>query len=210
MHRTSHLMGLLLLSFLGVAQAACVEVDNEVVFAPSAGFVVGLATGCGGAEPPAGRLRGIVYPLPLETRQLPDFGALRPAGAICMDRLDVTERRSFPGLRRSEWFGVDFQGVFFVDEPGVFHFRLMSDDGSRLIVDGALVIDNDGYHAVRAAEGAVALDRGPHTIGVPFWQGPGPLALTLEVARPGEGYEIFHVDRPLAGRAPEPAPGPTP
>ena len=49
----------------------------------------------------------------------------------------------------------------------------MSDDGSKLIIDGALVINNDGYHATRAAEGSVPLAAGTHTIDVPYWQGPG-------------------------------------
>lgn len=206
MHRTSYLQALLLLVFLGAGPAACVETEGEVVFPASAAFASGLTAGCNGPEPVVGRLRGRVYSLPLETRLLPDFDALRPVGTVCMDRLDVSERNGypgFPGLRnRFEWFGVDFQGAFVVDEPGLFHFRLTSDDGSKLFVDGALVIDDDGFHAVRATEGAVRLAAGTHGIAVPYWQGPGPLALLLEVARPGAGYEIFHMDRPLAGSPP--------
>jgi hypothetical protein len=204
MSRTSYVRAFLLL-LLGVASTACVDTEDGVVFGPSDAIATngaGLTSGCS-AEPEVGRLRGVVYSVPLETRRLPDFGALRPVGAICMDGLAVTERRGYPGFpglkNRFEWFGIDFEGAFTVERPGLFHFRLTSDDGSRLYIDGSPVIDNDGYHVTRSAEGAVYLAAGPHEIVVPYWQGPGPLALMLEVARPGEGYEVFRVDRPLDG-----------
>jgi hypothetical protein len=207
MHRTSHLQVLSLALLLGAAPA-CVDAQDEVVYAPSGGaaFTPGRTMGCDGAVPPVGRLRGLVYTLPRETQFLPDFNLLRPDGAICMDRLVVTERKGYPGFpgieRRSEYFGILFQGAFLVDAPGSFRFRLTSDDGARLFIDGAQVIDNDGYHAIKTAEGAATLGAGPHSIAVPYWQGPGPMALVLEVARPGEGYQIFRVDRPLQGSEP--------
>ena len=200
---TWSLRTLLLLSLLGGA-AGCVDADDQTVFTPAtAAAPAAMISRCDGPQP-VGQLRGPVYLLPLETRQLPDFDALRPVGTLCTDGLGVTERRGypgFPGLRnRTEWFGVDFQGTFVVSEPGPFRFRLTSDDGSKLYIDGAPVIDNDGYHATRSAEAAVSLAAGTHRIAVPYWQGPGPLALELEVARPGESYEVFRVDHPLEGR----------
>jgi len=193
------------LGLVGVAPLGCVDTSDEVAFAPTGG-TTDAAPGCDGAEPPDGQLRGLVYAVPTVTRRLPDFRSLRPFGAICTESLGVTERRGypgFPGIRgRYEWFAIDFQGTFVVTEPGLFHFRLTSDDGTKLFIDGAQVIDNDGFHVTRTAESAVYLAAGPHGIAVPFWQGPGPLALILEVARPGEPYEVFQVNRPLEGGAP--------
>jgi hypothetical protein len=180
---------------------ACTAAEGEVVFPTSSAFETEMATGCDGPAPPVGRLRGYVYSLPIETRQLPDFSALVPLGTICLDHLGVTERRGYPGFpglkNRFEWFGIAFDGVFLVTQPDVYHFRLAADDGANLYVDGALLINNDGYHVVRAVDAAVPLSAGPHAIAVTYWQGPGPLALTLEVARPREGFETFHLDRPL-------------
>jgi hypothetical protein len=209
MRCTSRLRALPLLLLAAAAAPACVDMADDVAWAPSgvasAGFTPGLTTGCDGAVPPVGRLRGFVYPIPRETRFLPDFDLMRPAGMICMDRLAVSERKGypgFPGIRHNfEWFAIDFQGVFLADAAGPHRFRLTSDDGAKLFIDGALVIDNDGYHAIRTSEGAAALGPGPHSIAVPYWQGPGPMALVLEVARPGEGYRIFRVDLPLPGSA---------
>ena len=214
MTRASHIRAFgvfLALLPVATATAGCVDTENAVSFSPStdvAAAGAGLVSGCNDAGPTVGRLQGRVYSLPLETRQLPDFAALRPVGTICMSGLAVTERRGypgFPGLRnRFEWFGIDFDGAFDVEEPGLYHFRLTSDDGSRLYVDGALAIENDGFHVTRAAEGAIYLEKGTHRIGAPYWQGPGPMALTLEVAAPGRGYEIFDLDRTLGAQVTSP------
>jgi PA14 domain len=191
---TSQLQALSLV-FLGLAAVGCVDASDEGDFSTPADVA--------GIELPAGRLCGRVYDVPRDTRRLPDFESLRPFEMLCTDRLDVPWRKGFPGFPgvrgRYEWFGIDFRGVLDVREPGLFSFRLSSDDGSRLFVDDALVVDNDGYHDVRTVTGAVALTAGQHRIRVAFWQGPGPLALILEVARPGEGYQVFRADRPLVG-----------
>jgi hypothetical protein len=44
---------------------------------------------------------------------------------------------------------------------------------------------------------AAKLSAGMHTVHVAYWQGPGPLALVLDVARPGETYHVFRIDEPL-------------
>jgi hypothetical protein len=162
-----------------------------------------LTAGCSDDGPTLGRLLGRVYPIPVETRSLPDFRTLSQVGTLCLDRLDISERRGQPGfpgiVNRTEWFAVDLQGAFLVNTPGTYSFRLTSDDGSRLYVDNRLVISNDGYHTTRTAEGVASLAAGPHTIEVGYWQGPGPLALVLEVAPAGGSYTIFRVDQPLLG-----------
>jgi hypothetical protein len=198
----------LLLALALIAPIACVPMNDDVMLATAATVspapvAPGLTDGCNETGRTVGRLVGHLYTLPLDTRRLPDFDALTPAGAVCLDRLDVSERSgfpSFPGIRnRYTWFGVALQGAFIVEQPGVYTFRLTSDDGSKLIIDGVQVIDNDGFHQVATREATVQLTSGPHVIDVPYWQGPGPLALVLEVARPAGAFEVFRVDQPLRG-----------
>lgn len=67
---------------------------------------------------------------------------------------------------------------------GDYVFWTRSDDGSRLYVDGGLVVDNDGVHSTRERQGALRLAAGPHRLVVTwfdnggadelqvFWQGP--------------------------------------
>jgi hypothetical protein len=184
------------------AVVGCAEVDDVAVrSAPSFGAAHGanLLVPCDGGG--SGRLSGPIFAVPRETRSLPDFAALTPIGGVCLRGLDVNERNGAPGFpgvtSRYEWFAVDLAGDFTVATPGLYQFRLTSDDGAKVVIDGAELIDNDGYHPTRSAEVGVGLSAGVHHIRVPYWQGPGPLALALEVARPGEPYRVFKLDRPL-------------
>lgn len=170
---------------------------------PLAPFPPSAATVCEGDADRVGHMRAQVYSLPLETRQLPDFREMQPIGTFCTTTLNVPRHAGFPGFPgvgdRFEWFGVDYRGTFDVRVPGVFTFRVTSDDGSKLFIDHDLVVDNDGYHLTRARQGAVVLAAGVHHVEVQYWQGPGPMALILEIARPDEGFGVFSTATPLEG-----------
>lgn len=215
MHRTSPLHALPVVGLLGflaaATQAGCGSQTEEIIAIPgypeftvalSPGVAPGLTDGCDGDQPPTDRMRGRVYAIPLDTRLVPNFDTLSQIETVCLDRLDVTPRRSvypaFPGMRdRYRWFAVNLEGTFVVDHPGMYYFRLTSDDGAQFYIDDALVVDNDGYHPPRMALAAAQLAAGRHTIRVPYYQAAGPLALVLEIARPGDAYHVFRVDQPL-------------
>lgn len=77
---------------------------------------------------------------------------------------------------------------FWLDVPtdGVYEFRLTSDDGSRLLVNQALVIDHDGTHGPTPAEGKAALKAGrSHVLVLHFDAGGGEL-LDLAYRPPGK------------------------
>jgi alpha-L-fucosidase len=45
-------------------------------------------------------------------------------------------------------FGFRYTGHLVVPKDGVYQFVVASDDGSRLLIDGAVVVDNDGLHSL--------------------------------------------------------------
>jgi PA14 domain-containing protein len=67
-------------------------------------------------------------------------------------------------------FSVRWTGFLTVGDPGVYTFRLASDDGSQLFVDNRLVVDNGGMHSLAARTGSVELQRGPHVVRVQYVQ----------------------------------------
>lgn len=81
--------------------------------------------------------------------------------------------------RREADFGIKFDG--FVDAPvqGLYTFGTESDDGSKLLIDGRPIVDNDGIHGAQAATGQVALARGGHAITVLYFQGTGGSGLRV-------------------------------
>ncbi len=144
-------------------------------------------------------LRGLVYHISRRTKRLPDFRKLKSAGAIYTSSLDIPVqdfKQGFPGVtRRTEWFAIDYTGRFWIERPGLYTFSLLSDDGSRLYIDDALVIDNDGVHPPLEKRGDVNLTGGVHSIRVSYFQGPRfQVALQLKVAGPGEEPRVFSTD----------------
>ena len=80
---------------------------------------------------------------------------------------------------------VSIDGFVRVPAAGAVGFRLSSDDGSRLWIDGREVLDNDGLHEPRAREAAVELAAGWHRLRVRWFQAQGDAQLTLEWRPPG-------------------------
>lgn len=145
-----------------------------------------------------GGLRGAVYLIPRNTTVLPDFesNTVQRAGEIWTDTLNVSPRHwrsGFPGLTaRSEWFAIDYTGRFWIDKPGRYLFALLSDDGSRLFLDGTPAIDNDCQHPPDLRITAVQLEGGIHRMRVSYFQGPRDcLALVLVVAGPDQPWRVF-------------------
>jgi hypothetical protein len=123
-----------------------------------------------------GALRGQIFFLPAGTPRLPDLSSLHPVGTIYARELDVPTtdwQEGFPGIsNRFEWFAIEYTGLIRAHHEGHYALRLVSDDGSKLYVDDKLIIDNDGLHSTRSANGGVDLDDQQHTIRIQYFQGP--------------------------------------
>jgi hypothetical protein len=149
----------------------------------------------GSATSDSTSLKGDVYYLPEGTKSLPDFSTLTPVGSIYTKALDIPQRSfdsGFPGVTdRFEWFAIKYTGQFYVETEGEYAFRLVSDDGSRLFIDGKKIIDNDGEHSPTSVSGSVYLTQGQHQIEVDYYQGPRYyIALQLFWTPPGGPEEI--------------------
>lgn len=146
----------------------------------------------------AGGLRGSVYLIPKGTTVLPDFerDEVQRVGELWTETLSILPRHwraGFPGLtKRFEWFAVDYDGRFWIENPGRYTFALISDDGSRLWLDNTPVIDNDCQHPPDLRTAAVKLDGGGHRIRASYFQGPRDcLALVLAIAGPDQRWKVF-------------------
>ncbi|MFA5399846.1 MAG: PA14 domain-containing protein [Dehalococcoidia bacterium] len=134
--------------------------------------------------------KGNIYYLEEGTSHLPDFSKMTPVGTIYIEQLDIPDRdftEGFPGItNRFEWFGISYVGGVFIPAEGYYTFKLTSDDGAKLYIDGELKIDNDGIHPFRTQTKQVYLTRGDHVIKVDYFQGPrARLCLQLHVQTPG-------------------------
>jgi hypothetical protein len=170
-----------------LAGAGCAAAQDEPV--ATFGTTVVISSG----------LRGLVYHIKRDSERLPNFTKLKPAGTIYTSSLNIPPqsfKTGFPGVtKRFEWFAIAYTGRFWIQKPGVYRFALISDDGSRLEIDGREVIDNDGIHPATRLERGVELAGGIHEIRVEYFQGPRfEVALILQIAGAGEPFRVFSTD----------------
>lgn len=110
---------------------------------------------------------------------LPDFAKLTPVATTTATAINLTPRK------RAENYALRFAGYLEVPATGIYTFTLTSDDGSRLIIDEATVVNNDGMHGTNAMASSMALEKGVHAITITFMQGAGGDALYLTYSGPG-------------------------
>lgn len=113
---------------------------------------------------------------------LPDLSQRTP------DLVRIDDRIHYPSTKNA-WTGLPatMQNTFASRHTGLIHtttagsyaFHLSSDDGSRLWINGLLVVDNNGVHGMRERSGTVTLDAGHHDIRVEFFENSGGAGLLL-------------------------------
>ncbi len=81
---------------------------------------------------------------------------------------------------------LELRGEISIPETAKYDFRLISDDGSRLLIDNNLLIDNGGMHGSEAKDGEITLDKGNHKIAIDFYQGGGGASLSLQWTKYGD------------------------
>ncbi|MEO0513732.1 MAG: PA14 domain-containing protein [Planctomycetota bacterium] len=83
-------------------------------------------------------------------------------------------------------FVAHYRGELLAPVAGRYTFELTSDDGSRLLINGDKVVDNNDIHPARPREGSAKLSAGAHAIKVWYFQGRGEQSLDLKWKLPGE------------------------
>jgi len=97
--------------------------------------------------------------------KLPDFTKLVPQRRGRLDHL--TPDAGF----RAERFAVVYDAWLRAPADGIYRFVTRADDGVFVEIDGVRVVEDDGEHAAREADGEIALERGTHAVRVGYFQG---------------------------------------
>lgn len=111
---------------------------------------------------------------------------------------DINGSLGFPGMPASilasvgvEGYALDCYGELFIETSGVYTFKLLSDDGSRLVIEDNVVVDNQGLHAPTSVSNTVTLYRGFNKINVVYFQGPlTDIALELKYSGPNLSEQV--------------------
>ena len=81
-------------------------------------------------------------------------------------------------------FGHTFKGYIKIDKRRKYEFQTISDDGSKLLINGQPVVDNDGLHSRQTVSGNIHLKKGMHQIEVQFFERGGQESLDVKWKSP--------------------------
>lgn len=164
--------------------------------APSGAPVVAGATLFGsGTVDPTG-FKGNVYWVDKNTTKIPPLASMNPAGYLFTKDINVTPQAfttGFPGVdpARKEYFAIRYEAPLVVTTEADYDFRIVSDDGAVLSIDGMPIVDNDGVRAAPAEKsGPVHLVAGTHMITVDYLQMSGNVALQLFCKKANDAEKV--------------------
>jgi hypothetical protein len=119
---------------------------------------------------------------------IPDFDLLTPI---------FEEIASIPTAsirNRDDNYGLRFSGFISIETAGTYTFYTNSDDGSKLSINGTLLVDNDGLHGPIEASGTISLGPGRHAIQVDYFEATGGALLEVSYEGPGITKQIIPVN----------------
>jgi len=104
--------------------------------------------------------------------EMPDFALLTPMQTELATKIFAIEK---------EFAALVYEGFIYIKNTNMIEFSLSSDDGSRLLIDDQIVIDNGGLHATQEKRGAAPLSKGWHAIRVEWFNRTGGATLDLKM-----------------------------
>ncbi len=116
---------------------------------------------------------------------LPDFINSNPVDTGISHNFSLEKRL------RDNNFGFRYFAQIKVPTTGSYQFFLTSDDGSQLLIDNKLIINNDGIHGALTKNNTLSLNVGLHRFEVLFFQATGGQQLKVEWQGPGVERQII-------------------
>ncbi len=141
------------------------------------------------------------------TNILTVLSASAPVGNFTLNNLNVGDSPSangFPGMPSAlqnavglEGYALDCNGYLNIETSGYYNFKMLSDDGVRLVIDNQVIINNPGLHAPTTdTKSSVELQRGQRTFNVIYYQGPhSQIALQLKYSGPNLTEQVIPTSR---------------
>ena len=113
-------------------------------------------------------------------QKLPDFTRLTPRKKGETTSINVSRLKM-----REDNFGLVFTGKINLPADGNYTFSLNSDDGSRLLIDGKTVVENDSIHGMTEVQSSLSLSKGMHDIRIEYFDALFNEGLFINIQGPG-------------------------
>lgn len=126
------------------------------------------------------------YEVKTPITQIPNMDSLTPIESGITETMDVnalSKRRNGVAFR--------FTSDLNVSKPGDYLFHQYSDDGSKLFIDGKLLVDNDGKHDFEVKRGLIALGEGVHQLQIDYFNNNWGKGMELKYEGPGQEFQTL-------------------
>lgn len=117
--------------------------------------------------------------------RLPDFNLLKSNKEGMIDQIKLPEDN--PG----ENYAMKYSGYIKIPQDGFYMFYSKSDDGTKMYIDGRLIIINDGKHAAIESSGFASLNAGYHKIELEFFQAGGGQSVEASIEGPNMKKQLI-------------------
>ncbi len=123
---------------------------------------------------------------------LPDFSMMEPTKSGVATAFD-------PELiaEKDDHYAIWFDGMVKIEKAGLYDFFTISDDGSRLLINDRLIVDNGGSHSKRMKKGLVFLEEGYHRIRVEYFEDYSGQSLEAGYFDPEKKRTLLSFDKQL-------------
>ena len=116
---------------------------------------------------------------------------LEPKATGVVPRIEL----NVPQRKQPDQFALRFTGNILVPRSGTYTFFIGSDDGSRIYLDGRLLINNDGLHGMVEKSASIDLAAGSHALVVTYFDNGGGDGLRVSWQGPGLKRQSIAEDR---------------
>lgn len=100
-----------------------------------------------------------------------------------------------PKGKPADKFALRFTGSLLVPKAGQYRFYITSDDGSRIYIDGKLVLNHDGLHGMSEKNATTNLTAGSHDLIITYFDNGGGDGLQVAWSGPGFKKQPVSADR---------------
>ncbi len=115
-----------------------------------------------------GNIKGVSYEIYNGNwDNIPDFLVLSATRKV--DDAGATSHFTSPSKITNRQFSARLSARISIDTGDDYQFYLQSVNGSRLLIDGELLIDNDGLHSLQEQSNSLYLDQGEHQIIIEYF-----------------------------------------
>jgi hypothetical protein len=119
-------------------------------------------------------------------RKLPDWHKEKEKKHGVVADFDIISVRD-----TADAYGMVFEGLLSVPADAVYTFSALSDDGSRIVIDGKEVLINDGLHEMTEVSGQAALAKGLHVIRLEYYDYGAAEGLEVYIQMPGRDKRLL-------------------